>query len=116
MFIRKDDTVAILAGDDKGKRGKVLRILREEGKVVVEGINRVYKHMKPSKRNPQGGRLSKEMPVAVSNVALIDPTTNAPTRVGVRFTADGAKELYAKKSGALIRQIAKPNAKYAAKK
>ena len=116
MFIRKDDTVAILAGDDKGKRGKVLRILREEGKVVVEGINRVYKHMKPSKRNPQGGRLSKEMPVAVSNVALIDPSTNTPTRVGVRFTADGAKELYAKKSGALLRQIAKPNPKHAPKK
>ena len=115
MFIRKDDTVAILAGDDKGKRGKVLRILREEGKVLVEGINKVYKHLKPSKKNPQGGRLSKEMPVAVSNVALIDPQTNTPTRVGIRFTADGTKELYAKKSGATIRQIAKPNVKYAAK-
>lgn len=115
MFIRKDDTVAILAGDDKGKRGKVLLILREEGKVLVEGINKVYKHLKPSKKNPQGGRLSKEMPVAVSNVALIDPQTNTPTRVGIRFTADGTKELYAKKSGATIRQIAKPNPKYAAK-
>lgn len=113
MFIRKDDTVAILAGDDKGKRGKVLRILREEGKLVVEGINKVYRHLKPSKRNPQGGRLSKEMPVAISNVALIDPQTNTPTRVGIRFTADGTKELYAKKSGATIRQIAKANAKYA---
>ncbi len=113
MFIRKDDTVAILAGDDKGKRGKVLRILREDGKVVVEGINKVYRHLKPSKRNPQGGRLSKEMPVAISNVALIDPQTNTPTRVGIRFTADGTKELYAKKSGATIRQIAKANPKYA---
>ena len=113
MFIRKDDTVAILAGDDKGKRGKVLRILRAEGKVVVEGINKVYRHLKPSKRNPQGGRLSKEMPVAISNVALLDPSTGAPTRVGVRFTADGTKELYAKKSGATIRQIAKANPKYA---
>ena len=76
MFIRKDDTVVILAGDDKGKRGKVLRVLRAEGKLVVEGINRVYKHLKPSRRNPQGGRLSKEMPVDASNVALIDPQTN----------------------------------------
>ena len=71
--------------------------------------------LKPSKRNPQGGRLSKEMAVAVSNVALIDPQTNTPTRVGVRFTADGTKELYAKKSGALIRVLAKANPKYAKK-
>jgi large subunit ribosomal protein L24 len=114
MHIRKDDIVVILAGDDKGKRGKVLRVLRAEGKVMVEGINRVYKHLKPSRRNPQGGRLSKEMPVSASNVALIDPQTNEPTRVGIRYTADGTKELYAKKSGARIRTLSKPNPKYAA--
>ena len=115
MFIRKDDLVAVLTGDDKGKRGKVLRVDRAAGKVVVEGVNRVYRHLKPSKRNPQGGRLSKEMPVNVSNVALIDPQTNVPTRVGVRYTADGTKELFAKKSGVTIRVIAKANEKYAAK-
>jgi large subunit ribosomal protein L24 len=115
MYIRKDDTVVILAGDDKGKRGKVLRVLRDENKVVVEGVNRVYKHLKPSKRNPQGGRLSKEMPVDASNVAMIDPTTNVPTRVGVRYLEDGTKELYAKKSGARIRSLSKPNPKYAKK-
>ena len=69
MFIRKDDVVAVLAGDDKGKRGKVLRVIRGENKVVVEGINRVYKHLKPSRRNPQGGRLSKEMPIDASWVS-----------------------------------------------
>lgn len=116
MFIRKDDIVAVLAGDDKGKRGKVLRVLRADNKVVVEGINKVYKHLKPSRRNPQGGRLSKEMPVDASNVALIDPQTNVPTRVGTRFTPDGTKELFAKKSGARIRVLSKPNPKYAAKK
>ena len=84
MHIRKDDIVVILAGDDKGKRGKVLRVMRADNKVVVEGINRVYKHLKPSRKNPQGGRLSKEMPVNASNVALIDPQTNTPTRVGTR--------------------------------
>jgi len=114
MFIRRDDIVEVLAGDDKGKRGRVLRVLRAENKVVVEGINRVYKHLKPSRRNPQGGRLSKEMPIHALNVALIDPQTNRPTRVGVRYLPDGAKELYAKRSGARIRLInAKPNPRYA---
>jgi len=79
-------------------------------------VNRVYRHLKPSRQNPQGGRLSKEMPVAVSNVMLIDPSTNRPTRVGVRYTADGSKELFAKKSGARIRLLSKPDPKYAAKK
>jgi large subunit ribosomal protein L24 len=115
MFIRVDDIVEVLTGDDKGKRGKVLRVLRDEGKVVVEGINRVYRHLKPSRANPQGGRLSKEMPVAAANVALIDPSTNKPTRLGVKYEADGTKLLIAKRSGATIRVIAKANPKYAAK-
>jgi large subunit ribosomal protein L24 len=93
----------------------VLRVSRDAGKLVVEGVNRVYRHLKPSRRNPQGGRLSKEMPVDASNVALIDPTTNRPTRVGVRYLEDGAKELYAKKSGARIRLLSKANPKYAKK-
>jgi large subunit ribosomal protein L24 len=115
MYIRKDDIVVVLAGDDKGKRGRVLRVVRSENKLVVEGVNRVYKHLKPSRRNPQGGRLSKEMPVDASNVALIDPQTNRPTRVGVRYLVDGSKELFAKKSGARIRTLSKPNEKYAKK-
>ena len=100
---------------DKGKRGRVLRVLRKDSKVVVEGVNRVYRHLKPSRRNPQGGRLSKEMPVQASNVALIDPQTNRATRVGVRYLPDGSKELFAKKSGARIRALAKANPKYAQK-
>ncbi|MBX9628669.1 MAG: 50S ribosomal protein L24 [Gemmataceae bacterium] len=113
MYIRKDDTVVVLTGDDKGTRGKVLRVLRKEGKVVVAGVNRVYRHLKPSRQNPQGGRLSKEMPVQASNVMLIDPATNRPSRVGVRYLDDGSKELYAKKSGARLRLLSKPNPKYA---
>jgi large subunit ribosomal protein L24 len=116
MFIRKDDTVEVIAGDDKGTRGKVLRVMRAQNKLVVEGVNRVYRHLKPSRKNPQGGRLSKEMPVDASNVALIDPTTNKPTRVGVRYLDDGSKELYAKKSGSRIRLLSKPDPKYAKKK
>jgi len=116
MFIKVNDVVEVLTGDDKGKRGKVIKIDREKNKVVVQGINLVYRHMKPSRRNQQGGRLSKEMPVAVSNVALIDPSTNKPTRVGVRYLPDGTKELFAKKSGTAIRTLSKPRAVYAAKK
>jgi len=111
MHIRKDDTVEVLAGDDKGTRGRVLRVLRDRNKVVVEGVNRVYRHLKPNRRNPQGGRLSKEMPVDVSNVMLIDPSSNRPTRVGVRVLADGTKERYAKRSGAALGRVGKQRAK-----
>jgi len=112
MYIRKDDVVEVIAGDDKGTRGKVLRVLRAQNKVVIEGVNRVYRHLKPSKRNPQGGRLSKEMPIDASNVMFIDPVQRKPTRVGVRYLPDGSKELYAKKSGTRIRLLSKPNPKY----
>ena len=115
MHIRTGDTVEVIRGDDKGKRGRVLRVVRTANKVVVEGVNKVYKHVKPSRRNPQGGRLSKEMPVDVSNVLLVDPQTNTPTRLGVRYTADGVKELYAKKSGAAIRRLATGRTRYVAK-
>lgn len=115
MYMRKEDTVEVIAGDDKGTRGKVLRVLRAKNQLVVEGVNRVYRHLKPSKRNPQGGRLSKEMPVDASNVMLVDPATNKPTRVGVRYLPDGSKELYSKKSKSRIRLLSKPNPKYAKK-
>jgi len=111
MLIRKGDTVRVVTGDDKGTTARVLRVLRDEHKLVVEGVNKVYKHLKPSRRNPQGGRLSKEMPVDVSNVMLVDPTTSRPTRVGVRVLPDGTKERYAKKSGASLGRIGKPKAK-----
>jgi large subunit ribosomal protein L24 len=116
MHIRTNDVVEVLTGDDKGKRGKVIRVLIEDGKVVVQGVNLVYRHLKPSRKNPQGGRLSKEMPINASNVALIDPSTGKPTRVGVRYLADGTKELYAKKSGTTLRTLSKPRPAYATKK
>jgi len=115
MHIRKDDIVLVTAGDDKGKRGKVLRVLRKDGKRVVQGVNLVYRHTKPNRRNQQGGRLSKEMPIDAANVSMIDPGTGGPSKVGIRYAEDGTKELYAKKSGALIRTLAKPNPKYAKK-
>jgi large subunit ribosomal protein L24 len=101
MYIRKDDQVEVIAGDDKGtsdnrRVAKVLRVLPARNKIVVEGVNRVYKHMRPSQKNPQGGRLSKEMPIDVSNVLLYCSKCNRGVRVGHRFTDDGQKQRYCK--------------------
>lgn len=115
MLIRKDDIVEVLTGDDKGKRGRVLRVMNKTNKVLVEGVAKVYKHLKPSRQNPQGGRLSKEMPIDVSNVALIDPETNKKTRVGVRYLPDGSKERFARRSGKTLGRVSPPNPKYVKK-
>ncbi len=105
MHIKVGDTVEVVAGDDKGERGKVNSVDGKAGKVVVEGVNRVYKHMRRSQRNPQGGRLSKEMPIDASNVMVICPKTNKPTRVGYRYLDDGSKERYALCSGASLSSV-----------
>ena len=105
MRFRVGDEVILISGAGRGSRGKILVVDRVNNKVTVEGINRVYKHVRRSQRNPQGGRLSKEMPISASNVLHIDPRTGGPTRVGVRILQDGSKELYAKKSGAKLREI-----------
>jgi large subunit ribosomal protein L24 len=115
MHIKTNDIVLIISGPDRGQRGKVLKVITDKRKVVIEGANRVYKHMRRSQKNPQGGRLSKEMPIDISNVALLDPKSDKPTRVGVRVLPDGTKERYAKRSGASLGAIAKPR-KTAAKK
>jgi large subunit ribosomal protein L24 len=116
MHVRKDDQVEVITGDDKGtpsKRlvAKVLRVLPAKNKVVVEGVNRVYKHLKPSAKNQQGGRLSKEMPIAASNVMLYCPACAKGVRVGRRFTDSGQKQRYCKKCGATLGTIgpAKPS-------
>ena len=111
MLIHKGDMVRVICGDDAGTTARVLRVMPAKGKLVVENVNKVYKHMKPNRRNQQGGRLSKEMPIDASNVMLIDPTTSRPTRVGLRKLADGSKERYAKKSGASLGKISKPKGK-----
>ena len=115
MWIRTNDTVVIITGEDRGTRGKVLRVVAPTGKLVVEGVNRVYKHVRRSQRNPQGGRLSVEMPVPQSNVALVCQACGAATRVGARLLPDGAKERFCKKCGAGNGQIAPPKAKTAKK-
>ena len=115
MFFRVDDEVEVIAGADKGHRGKVLKIDRKKNKIVVEGAGRVWKHVRRSQKNPQGGRLNKEMPISASNVMLIDPTRGSPTRVGIRFLDDGSKERFAKKSGASLGKIAPARSRHAQK-
>ena len=100
--VRKGDTVVVIAGDDKGKVGEVLRVDAKAGKVLVQGVNRVYRHIRPSRRNPQGGRIEKEMPIDISNVLPLDPKTSRPTRVGFRVGAEGAKERVARRSGEVL--------------
>ena len=113
MWIRIDDNVEVIAGNDRGKQGKVLRVDRQGGKLVVEQINRVYKHVRRSQRNPQGGRLSMEMPIPFSNVRLICESCHQPTRVGVRYLDDGSKERFCKKCGAGNGLVAPPKNQYA---
>ena len=108
MHIKSNDTVEVLSGDDRRKRGRVLRVDRTGGKVVVEGMNRVKKHVRRSQKNPQGGILSKEAAIALSNVRLVCTACNAATRTGARLLPDGSKERYCKKCGAGIGQIAPP--------
>jgi large subunit ribosomal protein L24 len=115
MHIRANDTVEVITGDDAGARDRVLKVNHDAGTVVVEGVNRVYKHVKRSQRNPQGGRLSKEMPVQWSNVLLICTACGQPAKTGARFLADGSKERYCKKCGAGIGAVAPPRAAHASK-
>ncbi len=115
MNIRVNDEVEVIAGADKGHRGKILKIDRKQNKVIVEGAGRVWKHVRRSQKNPQGGRLNKEMPIAASNVMLVDPATGKATRVGVRYLDDGSKERFAKQSGASIDKIAPARTPYASK-
>jgi large subunit ribosomal protein L24 len=96
--IKSGDTVIIIAGADKGKTGRVLRVLTGKDRVVVEGINRVWKHVRPNQRNPQGGRIQKDAPIHLSNVMPLDPTSGKGTRVKFQ-ERDGRKHRIAVASG-----------------
>ncbi|MBQ9184823.1 MAG: 50S ribosomal protein L24 [Bacteroidales bacterium] len=100
--VKKGDTVFVNAGNDKGKTGKVLSVLRDEDRVIVEGVNIVSKHTKPNAKAPQGGIIKQEASIHISNVQLLDPVKNVPTRVGHKVV-DGKKIRYAKKSGEEIK-------------
>ncbi|MEY2701901.1 50S ribosomal protein L24 [Flavobacterium sp. 20NA77.7] len=101
LKIKSGDLVRVIAGDHKGQEGKVLRVLREKNKAVVEGVNMVSKHTKPSAQNPQGGIVKKEAPIQISNIALIDPKTKGTTKVGFKIEGD-KKVRFSKKSNQVL--------------
>ncbi len=101
LKIKSGDTVRVIAGDHKGSEGKVLQVIREKNKAIVEGVNMVSKHTKPSAKNPQGGIVKKEAPIHISNLALVDPKTKETTRTGVRIEGD-KKVRVSKKSNQVL--------------
>ncbi len=100
--VRKGDTVIVVAGKDSGKRGRVLRVIPEKSRVVVERINMIKRHQRPTQKLRQGGIIEREGPIHLSNVMLVDPTSDKPTRIGMRALADGKKVRVAKKSGEIM--------------
>ncbi len=101
MFIKTGDKVRVISGKDKGKEGTVTKTIASKDRVIVQGINKVKKHTKASQTNPNGGIVDAEAPIHVSNVMLIDPSTNKPTKVGFKVE-NGKKVRYAKKSNKSI--------------
>ena len=103
LHIRKGDTVLVIAGDDKGKKGTVLEVLLDKNRAVVEGINIVTKHTKPSAGKPEGGLKKTEAAVHVSNLQLVNPATDKPTRIGRKLNDKNKLQRYSKKTGEFIK-------------
>jgi len=102
LHIRKNDTVIVLSGEDKGKTGKVLKVLVEKERAIVEGVNLVSKSTKPSAKYPQGGIIKQEAPIHISNLSLVDPKSGKPTRVSIKHDGKNVIRI-AKKSGEEIK-------------
>jgi large subunit ribosomal protein L24 len=98
LHVKKDDTVKVLSGDDKGKTGKVIEVFPQERKAIVDGINIVTRHSKVSAQNPEGGRIRKPAPIFVSKLIVVDPKSSAPTRVGRKLNDKNKLVRYSKKS------------------
>lgn len=102
LHVKKEDTVMVISGKDKGKKGRVIAAYPRENRVLVEGVNMIKKHQKPNQQNPQGGIIEKEAPIHVSNVMNIDPKSGKVTRVGYKVLDNGKKVRVAKRSGEII--------------
>ena len=103
LHIKKGDTVYVNAGEDKGKTGRVLKVLVKDNKAIVEGVNMVSKHTKPNAKAPPGGIVKKEAPIHLSNLNVLDPKTKTATRIGRRMNEEGKLVRYSKKSGEEIK-------------
>jgi len=100
LHVKKNDTVVVISGKDRGKRGRVIEVLPKVLRVRVEGVNKIKRHTKPNpQKNVKGGIVERENPIHVSNVALIDPKSDRPTRVGTKVHADGTRVRIARRSG-----------------
>ncbi|WP_422658451.1 50S ribosomal protein L24 [Paenibacillus sp. EC2-1] len=102
LHVKKDDTVIVISGKDKGKKGRVIAAYPRENRVLVEGVNMMKKHQKPNQQNPQGGIIEQEAPIHVSNVMHVDPKSGNVTRIGYKVLDNGKKVRIAKKSGESI--------------
>ena len=102
FHIKKDDTVMVISGNEKGKKGRVLAVYPAKSRAIVEGLNLVTKHTKPSAGNPEGGREKKEAAINISNLMLVDPATGEPTRIGRKLNKENKLQRYSKKTGEFI--------------
>jgi large subunit ribosomal protein L24 len=103
LHVKKGDTVKVLSGNNKGKTGKVLEVIVAKGKAIVEGVNLVTKHVKPSAGNPEGGINKTEAPLLLSKLMVVDPASGQPTRIGRKLDAEGKLQRYSKKTGEFIK-------------
>ena len=103
LHIKSGDTVYVNAGEDKGKTGKVVKVLVEKNRAIVEGVNMVSKNQKPNAKNPQGGIVKMEAPIHISNLNVVDPKTGKPTRIGRRLNENGKLVRYSQNSGEEIK-------------
>ena len=103
LHIKKGDTVVVLSGESKGHKGKVLEVLIKKQRAIVEGANMVSKHTKPNADHPQGGIIKQEAPIHISNLMIVDPSSDQPTRIGRRLNDNGKLVRYSKKSGEEIK-------------
>ena len=102
MRIKKNDTVRVIAGEDRGREGRVLKVFPDKKRIIVEKVNLIKRHTRPSKAVPQGGIIEKEAPINETNVMLVCPKTGKPTRVGMKILSDGSRVRVSKKSGELL--------------